>query len=122
VFEVLRTKRQLLDTGRERRRNDRYPLVRDVVYKVIMCRGEPKSGRGTTVDISSRGVLFTAQSPLPPDTPVELAISWPAQLGGTCGLKLVARGRVVRCQGLAVAVEIDEYQFRTQRSRGLPAA
>jgi len=106
----------------ERRNNDRYPIVRDVRYKVVSGRGEPESGLGQTVNVSSRGVLFKAQKPLPPGKRVELAISWPAQLDGKCALKLVARGRITRCHGSQVAVEIDKYEFRTQGSRGLMAA
>jgi len=103
----------------ERRANDRFPIVRDVKYKLVSGRGVPESGAGHTVDVSSRGVLFTAQNPLPPGKLVELAISWPAQLDGKCALKLVARGKIVRCRGKQVAVEIDKYEFRTQSSRGI---
>ena len=103
----------------ERRANDRFPIVRDVKYKLVSGRGTPESGVGLTVDVSSRGVLFTAQNPLPPGKRVELAISWPAQLDGKCALKLVARGKILRCRGNNVAVEIDKYEFRTQSSRGL---
>lgn len=106
----------------ERRANDRFPIIRDLKYKVVSGRGVPESGAGHTVDVSSRGVLFTAQSPLAPGKRVELAISWPAQLDGKCALKLVARGRIVRCCGKQVAVEIDKYEFRTQSSRGVAPA
>ena len=103
----------------ERRSNDRFPIVRDVRYKIISGRGEPDSGAGKTVDVSSRGVLFSSEKPLAPGKRVELAISWPAQLDGKCALKLVARGRITRCRGNHVAVEIDKYEFRTQSSRRL---
>ena len=106
----------------ERRANERFPIVRDVRYKVISGRGDPDSGLGKTVDVSSRGVLFSSQKPLPPGKRVELSISWPAQLDGKCALKLVARGRITRCRGNFVAVEIDKYEFRTQGSRGLASA
>ncbi len=105
----------------ERRANDRFPIVRDVKYKLMGGRGVPESGVGQTVDVSSRGVLFTAENPLPPGKRVELAISWPAQLDGKCALKLVARGKIVRCRGKQVAVAIDKYEFRTQSSRSLSA-
>ncbi len=45
---------------------------------------------------------------------MELAISWPAQLNNKCALKLVARGRVVRFEGGRAAIEIQQYEFRTQ--------
>jgi hypothetical protein len=121
VLAGFQSEHPLLNSTGERRGNDRYPIVRDVRYKVVSGRGDPDSGVGKTVDVSSRGVLFTSQKPLPPGKRVELSISWPAQLDGKCALKLVARGRITRCRGNHVAVEIDKYEFRTQGSRSLTA-
>jgi hypothetical protein len=42
-----------------------------------------------------------------------MAISWPAQLDNRMALKLVARGRIVRCEAGTAAVEIQQYEFRT---------
>ena len=100
----------------ERRSNDRFPIVRDVRYKVLTSRGNPETGTGKTIDVSSAGVLLSTQTPLTLGKKVELSISWPAQLDGKCALKLVARGRVTRCLGTEVAIEIDKYEFRTQGS------
>ena len=105
----------------DRRAGDRFPIVREVRYRVLGSKAEPELGVGKTVNISSSGVLFTASNPLIPGGRVELSISWPAQLDGKCGLKLVTRGRVLRCQGTAVAVEVEKYEFRTQGSGALPA-
>mgnify|MGYP000129695861 FL=1 len=98
----------------ERRASDRFPIAREVKYRIISGRGAPECGVGHTVDVSSSGVKFTAQGPLAPGKRVELAISWPAQLDGKCALKLVASGKIVRCQGNQVAVGIEKYEFRTQ--------
>ncbi len=76
-------------------------------------KGSAEIGTGETINISSTGVLFKAETPLPPGKRLELSISWPAQLDGKCGLKLVARGRIVRCHGTSIALEIDKYEFRT---------
>jgi hypothetical protein len=119
VFGIEINPQQLGQFVGERRGNDRYPIVRDVRYKVMNGRGEPDSGTGETVDVSSKGVLFKAPKPLAPGKRIELQISWPAQLDGKCALKLVARGRITRCRGDRVAVEIDKYEFRTQASRKL---
>ena len=100
----------------DRRSNDRFPIIRDVRYKVLSSRGKPEAGTGKTIDVSSGGVLLSTEAPLAPGKRVELSISWPAQLDGKCALKLVARGRVTRCLGMEVAVEIDKYEFRTQGS------
>jgi hypothetical protein len=105
----------------ERRASDRFPIVRDVRYKLPSSNRSPLAGTGQTINISSNGVLFSAQEPMVPGKRLELSISWPAQLDGKCGLKLVARGRVVRCRGTAVAIEIEKYEFRTQGSGALAA-
>jgi PilZ domain len=97
----------------DRRANDRFPIIREVRYKVINSKGTVEVGTGETINISSTGVLFKAQAPLPPGKRLEISISWPAQLDGKCGLKLVARGRILRCHGTTIALEIDKYEFRT---------
>jgi len=69
--------------------------------------------------MSSGGVLFETEVPLIPGKRLEMAISWPAQLDNRCALKLVAQGRVVRCEGGRAAVEIQKYEFRTVGVHGL---
>ncbi len=98
----------------ERRAADRFPISRDVQYKVLSKRGGPDAGGGQTVNISSNGVLFTTEHYLIPGRRLELSISWPAQLNEKCQLKLVARGRVVRCEENLAAMEIQQYEFRTR--------
>lgn len=104
----------------DRRTSGRFPIVREVRYKVVRSKGTSEAGAGKTIDISSTGVLFTAQTPLPLGKQLELSISWPAQLRGKCSLKLVARGRIVRCHGTSVAIEIDTHEFRTAGREGSP--
>jgi hypothetical protein len=70
-------------------------------------------GFGKTINMSSNGVLFTTDQYLLPGRRLELSISWPAQLNSTVALKLVARGRVVRCEENKAAIEIHQYEFRT---------
>jgi hypothetical protein len=112
----------LTDGLGERRRSERFPIVRDVRYRVNSGRGESKSGIGTTANVSSGGVLFTAPEALAPRKRIELSISWPAQLDGKCALRLVARGRIMRGWDPNVAVEIENHEFRTQSSRQLMPA
>jgi hypothetical protein len=106
-------------SGGERRRTSRFPIVQDLRYRLLGGRGAPQWSTGKTLDISSNGILFAAETPLPPGRRVELAVSWPARLDGKCPMKLIARGKVVRCRGNDVAVEIDKYEFRTQGRAGL---
>jgi hypothetical protein len=105
--------------GAERRTSDRFPIEREIRYRVINRRQGSENGGGTTVNMSSSGVLFSSELPLLPGKRVEMAISWPAQLDNRCALKLMARGRIVRCDQGRVAVEIQQYEFRTMGGQGL---
>lgn len=97
----------------DRRASDRFPIEREVRFKMLSKRHNGDPGLGTTVNMSSSGVLFTTNQALLPGKRVEMAISWPAQLENRTALKLVARGRVVRCDSGTAAVEIQQYEFRT---------
>jgi len=99
----------------DRRHNDRFPIERDLRYRVLNKRGE-EAGDGRTVNISSSGVLFTSAHILLPGRRMEVSISWPAQLDNKTSLKLVARGRVVRFENGRAAIEIQQYEFRTLSS------
>jgi hypothetical protein len=98
----------------DRRQSDRFPIEREVRYRVLNKRGGEEAGEGRTVNISSSGVLFTTKHLLLPGRRLEVAISWPAQLNHKVALKLVARGRVVRFEEGRAALEIQQYEFRTQ--------
>ena len=104
--------------ARERRGTGRFPLREDVTYKLLQNKAAPVSGTGKTLNIGSGGILFTTEERLPMGRLVELSVNWPARLGGTCPLKMVARGRVIRSEPTRAAVRIERYEFRT---RGLSA-
>jgi hypothetical protein len=97
----------------DRRHSDRFPIEREVRFRVLSKRAGEESGDGKTINISSAGVLFTTDRMLLPGRRLEVAISWPAQLDNKCALKLVARGRVVRFEEGRAAMEIQQYEFRT---------
>ena len=103
----------------DRRAGDRYPIEREVRYKVLSKKDADEGGMGTTINMSSSGVLFTTEHLLIPGKRLELAISWPAQLNGKCALKLVAKGRVVRYEEGRAAIQIQQYEFRTKGANGL---
>jgi len=101
-------------TNADRRHSDRFPIEREVRYRVLSKRSGEEAGEGRTINISSSGVLFTSAHILLPGKRMELSISWPAQLDNKCALKLVAKGRVVRFERGLAAIEIQQYEFRTQ--------
>ena len=100
-------------TGAERRSSDRFPIEREVRFRLLGKRTGYEEGVGTTVNISSNGVLFTTDKTLSPGVRIEVSISWPAQLDNRCQLKLVAKGRIARQEHGRAAVEIQQYEFRT---------
>ena len=102
----------------ERRRSSRFPIEREVRYKTLNQRAEILAGNGKTLNISSSGVLFTSDHDLPVGTRLEVSISWPAQLNEKCLLNLVARGRVIRHAKGQLALQIQQYEFRTQSRPG----
>jgi hypothetical protein len=114
----------IADTGKsggspDRRGTSRYPVREEVKYRVIQARDSTTVGTGTTLNIGSGGILFTTEEKLPMGRMVELAVNWPARLGGTCPLKFVATGRVVRSEENRAAVRIERYEFRTRGANGL---
>jgi len=103
----------------ERRASDRFPIARDLRYKMLSKRNGDENGSGRTVNMSSNGVLFSTDNILLPGRRVEVSINWPAQLNSNVGLKLVARGRIVRYEQGMAAMEIQQYEFRTQGSASI---
>ena len=101
------------DSDQNRRRTSRFPIVREIRYRIATKENLYEAGVGNTVNISSNGVLFTTETPLPAGGRVELAISWPAELNRNTALKLVARGKVVRIEDGRAAAEIQNFEFRT---------
>lgn len=100
----------------ERRAADRFPIAREVRYKVLNKKNADEIGAGQTVNMSSTGVYFTTEHILLPGRRLELAISWPAQLNNQTALKLVARGRIIRYDEGRAAMEIQQYEFRTAKN------
>src|SRR6201996_8417012 len=98
----------------ERRKSSRFPIERELRYKTLNQRSEILAGNGKTLNISSSGMLFTSDHDLPVGTRLEVSISWPAQLNEKCLLNLVARGRITRHAKGQLALQIQQYEFRTQ--------
>lgn len=105
----------------DRRRTTRFPVNEDLKYRVLH-KSSRVSGSGKTLNVGSGGLLFTTEERLPIGRQVEISMNWPARLGGTCPLKFVASGRVVRAEAGRAAVRIERYEFRTRSTAGEAAA
>jgi hypothetical protein len=94
--------------ARERRSRARFPITLPIQYR---CRRfhEPRVGCGRSVNISSRGMLFTAEHKFAPGDRLELILEWP--IAGV-DLQLYVVGKVVRANGYQVGLRIDRYKFR----------
>ena len=108
--------------GRDRRAATRYRLTLGLRYVVHDRRGfVSMTGSGQTVDLSTCGVRFTADSSLETGMRVKLFIDWPALLDGAVELQLTMEGTVVRSNNNDVSLRIEHHGFRT-RGRGLKTA
>lgn len=98
----------------ERRSHRRYLIPLETQYELSYEPSVRHQGSGEVIDISSGGVLFRAADSPPVGAGVRLSIHWPALLHGTCPLKLVIEGRVVRHDDKGIAVALLRHQFRTR--------
>jgi hypothetical protein len=103
---------------KERRSKHRFPMQREVRFKVFEGDHVIMTGTGQTINISSSGVAFETANkvgvPAAPGTLVELSISWPILLEETCLMRLVTFGQVVRTRQQVMACTVERYEFRTQ--------
>ena len=100
----------------ERRLSNRFPIERELKFKGINKRNSHEFGQGKTINMSSKGILFTTDQVLNPGRKVDVSVNWPAQLDGKVGLKFVARGRVVRFAEGKAAIQIEQHEFRTLKN------
>ena len=104
---------QLATPTTDRRASYRLPIEREVRYKIAGGRKTAaRIGSGRTLNMSSRGVLFTTESSLPKGASLEIAISWPVELDNAIPLKFVAVGVLVRANEEQAAISFRSYEFK----------
>lgn len=104
----------------ERRKSRRYPIECPVSFRQLDSGKASPPGRGTTLNMASRGLLLATDQRLPEGASVELAVEWPARLNSRTGLKLVIHGSVLRSEQGRLAVLIRKHEFRLA-GRSTPA-
>ncbi|MGA3015706.1 MAG: PilZ domain-containing protein [Bryobacteraceae bacterium] len=97
----------------ERRSDRRYDLKLELRWKLIRRQRLIDSGSGTSVDLSSGGILFDAGRPLPLGLNVQLSIAWPVLLHNIAPLQLMVSGRIMRTFGTCAAIQMMQHEFRT---------
>jgi PilZ domain len=106
------------NSATEHRQHTRYPIVLAAEF-TLPRRGEiTRRGVGTTLDISSGGLLLACKNNLLPGRKIELSIQWPFLLDGVRPLKLRIAGRIVRANQMVIGVQFSCYEFRTVPLKG----
>ncbi len=98
----------------ERRGKFRFPMQRELRYKLYKDGAVHESGTGETINIGSGGVWFSLEHHASVGSFIQLSISWPVLLDQACPMRLIIFGRVVRGGSGTCACTIDKYEFRTQ--------
>jgi hypothetical protein len=98
----------------ERRNKMRFPMNRELRFKLLEDERIMAVGMGTTTNMSSGGVAFQAEANLPEGSFIELSVSWPALLDDVCPMRLIVFGRVLRGSGPAKVCSVEKWEFRTQ--------
>jgi PilZ domain len=101
------------NSASEHRQYPRYPIVLAAEF-TLPTRGETaRRGAGTTLDISSGGLLLACNNNLLPGNEIEVTLQWPFLLDGALPLKLRITGHIVRANQMVVGVQFSRYEFRT---------
>lgn len=108
------------EKANERRCRQRFSLNWELHYKVLKKGKAGVAGTGLTSDVSSKGIRFAADRPLPLGAPIEIVIDWPATLGDGRPLQLVGKGRALRTNGEWVACRIERFEFRAMAEIVVP--
>jgi PilZ domain len=85
----------------DKRSHRRYPITLEAQCRLLDRDGVELRG-GTTLNISSGGILIAINESPDPGDRIEVGLVWPFSLNGSCALKLVIRGQVVRIGRLIV--------------------
>ncbi len=101
----------------DRRADRRYRIEMEVGWRVRRRGRLWLAGNGTTIELSSGGILFDAGEVLPAGMRIELTIAWPVMLNGTTPMQMVVYGRTVRAIASQIAVRMDQHEFRTRAIR-----
>ncbi len=98
----------------EQRKHQRFELR--LPFEVVH-NGSPSKVRGETRNVSSAGVLFTADSQLPLGESIEYLITFPRTPGSGKDVRLRCVGKVLREDAQsAFAASLERYEFLREQS------
>ena len=93
-----------------RRKHRRFLIELELRYRLA----SGKSGTGESVNMSSGGLLFSCEDPLPPGELIEADLTWPFLIENGQALELRVHGMILRSSVAGIAVSISKYQFRAE--------
>jgi PilZ domain-containing protein len=93
----------------ERRSRQRYP-IRMPLFCRVLHKGFTTT-LGETINMSSSGLLFSTNEPVPAHATLELYIEWPAASRDGGLLKLEVFAKTVRSEGNLVAAEMRSHRL-----------
>jgi hypothetical protein len=96
----------------DRRDNRRYQIRLPLQYRVSQKGAAPRSGSGTTCDLSTTGLSFRCRRALPVGTHIEMTVEWPPRYGDIYPIDLVITGFIVRSTGGKTGVRVSSRKFR----------
>src|SRR5580658_7619317 len=94
---------------RDRRIGHRFPLRLAIRYRPTETATASDWTLGEVVNISSAGLLFTTSEAVKPGEAIEALVAWPVALDRHVRLKLVIKGRALRCEGGLTAMYFNSY-------------
>jgi hypothetical protein len=101
----------------DRRINQRFSLRLAIKFRRIERRAVlDRIIIGESLNISSKGLLFTATEAFLPGQIVEAFIDWPMLLDSRVRLTLVVEGVILWAAENKTAMSIEKYQFKTRPS------
>lgn len=95
----------------ERRSRNRYPIACQLRFTGWAGKAPVLSGAGTSINVSSTGMLFRSAGRVRPAEYVTAAMEWPLLSGDGERLLLVVSGPVVRAHGSRVAMSISRHEL-----------
>jgi hypothetical protein len=104
------------DADADRRASTRFSLNLEVRYTILGGNKPVRVGVGRTIDVSSSGLRFMADTPMLTGQKIVVHIDWPVLLDGDTKLQLVISGVVVRTDGTEAALQIQRHDFRTRHA------
>jgi hypothetical protein len=89
-------------------------MVLPVEYRAFDRQILVASGCGSTSALSSEEILFQPDTPLAPESNIELSISWPVLREEDRRIRLVVFGTIHRSEEQVSAVRIHRYEFQRE--------